>query len=87
MKKGRNAAEVLDDDELDYMELPEGARQEMALVLKAAPPSWKGRLIAHGAKEIRCTCCGQIRPIAGAEDSDDGWICEFCLPLMMEKAQ
>ena len=81
MKKGRNTAEILgDDDWLDDMELWEGARQERTLILKAEPPSRKVQLMAHGVKEIRCTCCGRIKPIAGAEESEEGWICEDCLP-------
>ena len=81
MKKGRNTAEILgDDDWLDDMELWEGGRQERTLILKAEPPSRKVQLMAHGVKEIRCTCCGRIKPIAGAEESEEGWICEDCLP-------
>jgi hypothetical protein len=81
MKKGRNTAEVLDDDGgLDDNELPEGGCQERTLILKAKPPSRKVQLMAHGVKEIRCACCYQIRPIAGAEECEEGWICEGCLP-------
>ena len=81
MKKGRNTAEILgNDDWLDDMELSDGGRQERTLILKAEPPSRKVQLMAHGVKEIRCTCCGRIRPIAGAEESEEGWICEDCLP-------
>jgi LSD1 subclass zinc finger protein len=86
MKKGRNTAEALDDfDGLDDMELSDGAGQEMALILKAQPPSRKIQLMAHGAREIRCAFCGQIRLIAGAEECDEGWICEYCLPDMMRE--
>jgi hypothetical protein len=85
MKKGRNTAEVLGDDELDDMQASREPCQEMTLTLKAAPPSRKVQLIAHGVKEIRCACCGQIRPIAGAEDSEEGWICEDCLPDMADE--
>ena len=81
MKKGRNTAEILrDDDWLDDMELWEGGRQERTLILKAEPPSRKVQFMAHGVKEIRCTCCGRIRPIAGAEEAEEGWVCEDCLP-------
>jgi hypothetical protein len=83
MKKGRNTAEILDDDgTLDDIELWEGEVRERTLVVKAQPPSRKVHLIAHGVQEIRCAWCGQIRPIAGAEDSEEGWICEDCLPAM-----
>jgi len=39
--------------------------------------------MAHGAIEIRCMYCNRIKPLAGAEESEDGWICEDCLPEMM----
>jgi hypothetical protein len=84
MKKGRNTAENLDnDDMLDDRELLDNAYQERTLVLKAAPPSRRAQLIAHGAIEIRCLSCRQIRPLAGAEESEEGWICEYCLPEKM----
>jgi|GEM_PF-715359 len=84
MKKGKNTAEILDDDyELDDIELSDGRSQERTLILKAAPPSLKAQLMAHGAIEIRCTYCNRIKPLAGAEESEDGWICEDCLPEMM----
>ena len=79
MKKGRNTAKILgNNDELDDMELSDEGCQEMRLILKNEPPSWKARLLAHGAEEIRCTCCGQIRPLAEAEESEEGWICGDC---------
>jgi hypothetical protein len=81
MPKGRNTAEILDsDDELDGIELSDNQYQEKTLILKAAPPSRRTQLIAHGAIEIRCTCCNRIKPLAGAEESDEGWICEDCAP-------
>ncbi len=81
MKKGRNTAEILgNDDWLDDMELSDGECQERTLLLKAEPASRKVQLMAHGVKEIRCTRCRQIRPIAGAEQSEEGWICDECLP-------
>ena len=86
MAKGRNTAEILDnDDGLDDMELWDGECQERTLILKAAPPSRRAQLIAHGAIEIRCVCCNQIRLLAGAEESDEGWICEGCLPEKKQK--
>jgi len=85
MKKGRNAAEILGSDvELDDIELSNGGGQERTLILKAVPRSKRVQLIAQGAKEIRCICCGQIRPLAGAEEFEEGWICEDCLPEMMQ---
>jgi hypothetical protein len=81
MKKGRNTAEILDNDyELDDIEQSDSGCQERALLLKAAPPSVKVQLIAHGAIEMRCTCCNRIKPLAGAEECEEGWICEDCVP-------
>jgi hypothetical protein len=86
MKKGRNTAEALDsDDALDDIELSGDGCQERTVILKAAPPSRRAQLIAHGAIEIRCVCCNQIRLLAGAEESDEGWICEGCLPEKKQK--
>ena len=88
MKKGRNTAEILDsDDELHDMELADSQYQERTLVLKAAPPSRRAQLIAHGAIEIRCVSCNQIRLLAGAEESDEGWICEGCLQEKKQKTK
>jgi hypothetical protein len=81
MAKGKNTAEVLDnDDELDFTELADNQYQERTLVLKAAPPSRRAQLLAHGAIEIRCLCCGQIRPLAKAEEYEEGWVCKTCVP-------
>ena len=80
MKKGRNTAETLSgDDELDDIEVSESGSQERTLILKTVPRSRKGELIARGAKEIRCIRCHQIRPLAGAEESEEGWVCEVCV--------
>jgi LSD1 subclass zinc finger protein len=84
MKKGRNTAEILDsDDEFYDIELSEGEGQERTLVLKAAPRSRRIQLMAQGAKEIRCICCHQIKSLAGAEESEEGWFCEDCIPEMI----
>ena len=81
MKKGRDTAEILaSDDGLDDIELSEDGGHERTLILKAAPRSRRVQLIARGAKLIRCACCHQIKPIAGAEESEEGWICEDCIP-------
>ena len=86
MTKGRNTAEILDsDDELDGIELSDNQYQERTLILKAAPPSRRAQLIAHGAIEIRCACCGQIKSLAKAEESEEGWICEDCVPERTRK--
>jgi hypothetical protein len=86
VKKERNMAEILGNDgELDDMELSDEECQERTLILKAEPPSRKMQLMAHGVKEMRCTWCCQIRPIAGAEDSEEGWICEDCVQKMVQE--
>jgi hypothetical protein len=85
MAKGKNTAEVLDnDEELGGMELSDNQYEERTLVLKAAPPSRRAQLMAHGAIEIRCLRCSQIKPLAKAEESNEGWICGDC---MVERAQ
>ena len=81
MTKGRNTAEIFGNDGgLHDMELWKGERQERTLIFKAEPAWRKVHLMARGVEEIRCTRCGQIRPIAGAEQSEEGWVCEDCLP-------
>jgi hypothetical protein len=87
MKKARNEAAVLDYDE-NYgdAEMWEGKREERTLVLKAVPRSRKVQLMAQGAKEIRCGFCGRIRPIAGAEELGDQWVCEDCLPAVVKES-
>ena len=85
MKKARNTAEILGSDgDLADTELSEGGGQERTLILKAVPRSRRVQLIAQGAMEIRCIYCDQIRPLAGAEESEEGWICEDCVPAMMQ---
>jgi hypothetical protein len=79
MKKTRNTAEIFGDDELDDIELSEDGDKERTLILKAAPRSRRVQLIAQGAKEIRCICCFEVRPLARAEESEEGWICEDCI--------
>jgi len=92
MKKGRNTAEVLDNDgndfDLDDLDLPDSEYQERTLVLKAAPPSRRAQLLAQGVVEIRCTYCNCVKPLAGAEESEEGWVCEDCvqaIQAMMEE--
>lgn len=88
MKKGRNTAEVIDhDDLLDDREPADSQCQERTLILKAAPPSLKAQLISRGAIEIRCAYCGQIRALARAEESEEGWICRYCLPKTKQKSK
>lgn len=85
MAKGKNTAEVLDSDEvLEDIELWDNQYQERTLILKAAPPSRRAQLMAHGAVEIRCIRCQQIKSLAKAEESEEGWICGDCI---MERTQ
>ena len=80
MTKGKNTAEILgSNSELDDIELSESGDQARTLILKAAPRSRRVQLIAQGAKEIRCICCDQVRPLAGAVESEEGWVCEDCV--------
>ena len=82
MEKGTNTAEIFsNDDGLDDIDLSEGGAHDRMLILKAAPRSRKVQLIAQGARLIRCICCHQIRPLVVAEESEDGWICEDCIPI------
>ena len=89
MKKGRNTARIFDhDDELDYRDVPEDDRwQEKRLIIKSEPPSRRVHLIALGAIEMRCISCDEIKPLARAEESGDGWICEDCLRAMKRKVR
>ena len=85
MKKARNTAEILGSDgEFDDIELSEGGDQKRTLILKAVPRLRRVQLIEQGAQEMRCICCHQIRSLAGAEESEEGWICEDCAPDMMQ---
>jgi hypothetical protein len=86
MTKGKNTAEVLDnDEELGGVELSDNQYQERTLILKSAPPSRRAQLIAHGAIEVRCLRCSQIKPLAKAEESDEGWICGDCITERAQK--
>jgi len=87
MRKGRNTAEVLDDYELDDIDLSYSEYQERTLVLKTAPPSRREQLLAHGVVEIRCILCDHIKPLAGAEDAEEGWVCQDCAREVMEEAK
>jgi len=60
-------------------ELPDDEYQDRTLVMRKEPRPRKVMLMAAGVKEIRCICCVRIKPIAGAEELDEGWICEDCL--------
>ena len=87
MTKGRNTAEILGSSgEMNDIEVPESGDQGRILILKAVPPSRRVQLIAQGAKEIRCIYCHQIRSLAGAVESEEAWICEDCVPKIMQES-
>jgi hypothetical protein len=87
MIKGRNTAEILGSNgELDDIELPEGGDQGRILILKLVPRSRRIQLIEQGAKEIWCTYCHRIRSLAGAVESEEGWICEDCVPKIIRES-
>lgn len=85
MKKARNTIKVpLHDEESENLVLDAGS-EDRTLKLNREPPARKGQLMAQGVREIRCLCCIQIRPIAGAEEYSGGWICEDCLSEAMQE--
>jgi LSD1 subclass zinc finger protein len=88
MKKGKNTAEIIGgDDGFDDIEFFNNEDPERTLVLKAPPRPRRLQLIAQGAKEIRCTCCDQIKPLAYAEEFEEGWICEDCVKMIRKPKQ
>ena len=88
MKKGKNTAEIIGgDDGFDDIELFDNEDSERTLVLKAPPRPRRLQLIAQGAKEIRCTRCDKIKPLAHAEESEEGWICEDCVKIIRKPKQ
>jgi len=40
----------------------------------------------QGAKETRCIYCDQIRTLAGAVESEEGWVCEDCVPKIIRES-
>jgi len=84
MKKERNTAEIIGINGDFNRELSGSEGQQRTLILKTAPRSRKGELIAKGAKEIRCMSCNQIKSLAGAEESGEGWVCEECVQNMTQ---
>ena len=67
------------------IKLSESSDQGRTLILKAALQSKRVQLIAEGVKEKRCICCDQIRPLAGAVESEEGWISEDYRPEIMQE--
>jgi hypothetical protein len=83
-ERKRNTADIPGKvSEPDDIELSDDECQDRTLVLKAVPRSWKEQLMADGVKEIRCNCCHRIKPLAGAQDFEEGWLCEDCVLEMM----
>jgi hypothetical protein len=67
---------------LDEVELIEEC-EDRTLVLRRDPLPRKMGLIAAGAKEIRCISCNCVRPLAGAQEYGEGWLCEDCQTSVM----
>ncbi len=61
-----------------------GESTDRVVVLEKEPLSRKTMLIEAGAKEVRCTWCIRVKPLATAEEVGDGWLCEDCLSEMEE---
>ncbi len=86
MAKGRHAAAIpCSNDEPDDEGLPESENLERTLILTAAPRSRRVQLMAQGVKHIRCICCNQIRSLVSAIESEEGWICKDCAPVIIQK--
>jgi hypothetical protein len=60
-------------------ELSDQEYADRVVVLRKEPIPRKVRLMDAGVKEIRCVHCVRIKPLAGAEELGDGWICGDCL--------
>lgn len=80
MGTNRNGAKGHEEEwEFEEADQPDEECQDRTLVLGKEPRPRKAMLIAAGVKEIRCIYCVRIRPIAGAEELGEGWVCEDCL--------
>jgi hypothetical protein len=81
MGRKSNAAKGREDEEWVFEEAEAAGPewQDRTLVLAKEPLPRKVQLMAAGVKEIRCVCCNRIRPIAGAEELGEGWMCGDCL--------
>ncbi len=66
-------------------EPPDQGYQDRTVVLRKEPLPRRVQLMAAGVKQIRCICCVRIRPIAGADELGEGWICEDCLSEAAEE--
>ena len=85
MGRKTHAAKGHEGGEFEEAEPPDQDCLDRTLVLRKEPVSRKVQLIAAGVKEIRCICCFRIRPIAYAEEFNEGWICEDCLSEATEE--
>ena len=76
----RNAFRTEEQEwEFENTELPDQEQSDRRLVLVKEPLPRKVQLMGAGVREIRCVHCVKIKPIAGAEDLGEGWICGECL--------
>jgi hypothetical protein len=81
MGRKRKVSEVREEDwQFEEDEQPGQEYENRTLVLRKEPLPRKASLMASGVKEIRCLCCIRIKPIEGAEELGEGWICNDCLP-------
>ncbi len=78
MAMRRSLATIADRYELDDMELAGEERQARMLSFASEFRYRKAHLMDRGVKEVRCAGCNQIRPIAGAEQVKQGWMCDAC---------
>jgi hypothetical protein len=76
----KNAVERASQEwELEDTEPSDVVCLDRVVELRKEPPSRKMQLMHAGVKEIRCVHCVRVKPIAGAEELGDGWICGDCL--------
>jgi len=76
MRNKQNVEPATDEWEFEGIEPVETDR---VVVLRKGPPPRKEQLMHAGVKEIRCSCCVRVQPIAEAEEFGEGWICGECL--------
>lgn len=86
MGSKKNAAKGHEEEwDFEDVELLEQQHQDRTLVLGKEPLPRKIQLIAAGVKEIRCISCKRIRPLIGAEEVGEGWVCGDCFAEAMEE--
>lgn len=79
MAKKSSALKDHDQFELEETEAYDQEFQERTLVLRREPLPRKVHLMASGVQQIRCISCMQVKPIAGAEELGEGWVCGDCI--------